>query len=863
MSRCDLHLHSRHSARSEEWLFRRFDLPDSYSDPRELYAELRRRGMDFVTLTDHDTIEGCLAIADLPDTFLSEQVTTYFPQDSCKIHLLVWGMTEVQHAQIAKLRSDIFDLQLFLSQERIAHAVAHPLYSINGKLQTSHLERLILLFKHFEGVNGLRDALLSELAQQIFGGLTREKIEELANRHDLAPTHPAPWVKILTGGSDDHGGQFLATAFTETPAAATPAEYLQHVQEGNCIAHGVGGTPLALSHGFYNTVSQFIQDRFHERLGPTGPLVETMFSRFMEGQDPTEFSLREKANFVAQGVLSGKIFDLAKPANVSLWRELSAQFAQPEVKARLAEELGDDSTPERRSFLMANLVSEQLAFRFFEKFVKQLRAGNVLESLQALTGIAPILVVLAPYIYGFHSQAPSRNWLRQICLDLTGAVPLPLENRKRAWFTDTLEDVNGVSTTIRKMAAAAAEAGEELVVVTSIGELTVTDIPVQNFKPIGQFELPEYELQTLSFPPILQILDYVQREQFSEIIISTPGPMGLSGLLAAKMLNLRTSGIYHTDFPEYIRILTEDSFLESLAWTYMRWFYGQQDTVWVNSEHYRRCWVERGIEAEKLQILPRGLETELFSSDRRDIRFWEKFDEGKKRSTSHVQRPTSKSSDTGRPTRETGQPLPEDGTGSEPPISTLDVGRWTLDVSSSSPAAPVRLLYVGRVSKEKDLDILAAAYRRLRDAQVPVKLYIVGLGPYDEALAQLLPDAVFTGYLAGEELACAYASADVFVFPSTTDTFGNVILEAQASGLPVVVSDVGGPAELVEQGVNGLITKAKDVEDFARAIERLATDRALRTQMSVRARESVRDRSWPSAFRRFWMATATPTADER
>ncbi|MBA2433347.1 MAG: glycosyltransferase family 1 protein, partial [Chthoniobacterales bacterium] len=631
--------------------------------------------------------------------------------------------------------------------------------------------------------------------------------------------------------------------------------------------HGEGGTPLALSHGFYNTLSQFIQDRFHERLGPTAPLVETMFSRFMEGQDPTEFSLREKANFVAQGVLSGKIFDLAKPANVSLWRELSGQFAQPEVKARLAQELDDGSSPERRAFLMANLVSEQLAFRFFEKFVKQLNGGNVLESLQALTGIAPILVVLAPYIYGFHSQAPSRPWLRRVCLEMTGAVPRPLQNRKRAWFTDTLEDVNGVSTTIRRMAAAAADAGEELVVVTSIGELTVTDVPIKNFRPIGQFELPEYELQTLSFPPILQILDYVQREGFTEIIISTPGPMGLTGLLAAKMLNLQTSGIYHTDFPEYIRILTEDSFLESLAWTSLRWFYGQVDTVWVNSEHYRRCWVERGIEEEKLQILPRGLETTLFSAGKRDLSFWERFErrapqvEKGKRSTSNVRRRTPKS--------EGAAVLPRSGVEADaglaprekPPTSTLDVKRWALDVSSSSP--PVRLLYVGRVSKEKDLDILAAAYRRLRDAQVPVQLYIVGLGPYSEQLAESLPDAVFTGYLAGEELACAYASADVFVFPSTTDTFGNVILEAQASGLPVVVSDIGGPAELVEHGVTGLITKAKDVEDFARAIEKIATDGALRTAMSLRARESVRDRSWPNAFQKFWAATATPRTNER
>src|SRR5450432_872239 len=178
MSRCDLHVHSRHSDRSEEWLFRRFDFPDSYSDPKALHASLRGAGMNFVTITDHDTITGCLEIADRADTFISEQITTYFPQDPCKIHLLAWGITEAQHTEIAQLRENIFDLQKYLQTENILHAVAHPLYSINGKLQATHLERLILLFKHFEGLNGLRDALLSDLIQQILGGLTSDKIDE-------------------------------------------------------------------------------------------------------------------------------------------------------------------------------------------------------------------------------------------------------------------------------------------------------------------------------------------------------------------------------------------------------------------------------------------------------------------------------------------------------------------------------------------------------------------------------------------------------------------------------------------------------------------------------------------------------------
>src|SRR5881394_602301 len=794
MSKCDLHIHSRYSARSEEWLFRRFDFPDSYSDPKELHRQLLERGMNHVTITDHDTIDGCLQIIDLPDTFISEQVTTYFPQDPCKLHILVWGISQEQHGKIEGVRDNIFELQHYLQIAQIAHAVAHPLYSINGQLDASHLERLILLFKHFEGINGLRDALLSDLAQILLRQLTPEKIDVFANRHNLAPTHAEPWKKIFIGGSDDHGGQFAASAFTETPGAESATKFLEYVRSGDCIARGHGGTPLALSHGFYNTVACFIEDHFHEKLGPSAALLEKMFSRFMEGRDPTEFTLAEKASLAGQAVLSGKIFDLFKPANVSLWKELSGYFARPEVKAKLAERLDAVSEPERRTFLMANMVAEQLAFRFFQKFIQQIGSGNMVESMQAISAIAPILVILTPYIYGFHSQAPSRKWLRGIFKEMTGEVPVALQNRKRAWFTDTLEDVNGVATTIRKMTAAGAGAGQELVVVVSRSELSVDNIPIKNFQPIGEFELPEYELQKLSFPPILRILDYIQRDRFTEIIISTPGPIGLTALAAAKMLNLQTSGIYHTDFPQYIRILTDDSFLESVAWHYMHWFYGQLDSVFVNSEEYRRSWIARGFAPEKLKILPRGLDTTLFSPEHRDPAFWQKFGE----------------------------------------------------VNGA-----IRLLYVGRISKEKDLDVLAQAYRRLRDEGLPIQLYLVGDGPYLQALnSTLLPDAVFTGYLRGKELATAYASADVFVFPSTTDTFGNAVIEAQASGVPVIVSDTGGPKELVDADVNGIITKSHDVEDLVRAIHELVINPNKRDDMARQARQAVVDRSWPTAFRK-------------
>ncbi len=788
--KADLHIHSKYSARAPEWFFRKIGLADSYSEPRALYDRLRVAGMDCVTFTDHNRIEGCLEIAGMPGAFTSVQVSTRFPEDRAKIHLLVWGITETQHAEMQELRENIYDMQRYLAQHDLAHAVAHPFYRPSEPLPIGHVERLVLLFRHFEGLNGLRDRLLGEVTRFVFGALTPDRIDEFANRHGLAPTHADAWRKVLIGGSDDHGGLRPARAFTETPAAADSAEFLAHVRAGRCEARGEGGTPLTVSHGLYSNLRHFAGMRFGG--ASTTGLVGKMFSRFMEGEDPTEFSWTEKLGFLAEGIASGQIFELAKPANASMWRHFATHFSQTAVKKRLAEQTEGIVEPERRAFVIANFFASQLAFHFFTSFVEKVSRGNPLEALQEAAMLAPVLAPLAPYAYAFKSQAPDRPWLAEVSRALAGEVAPALRNTKRAWFTDTLEDVNGVANTIRRLTAACRAEGHDLVVVTSRSEITITDIPIKNFAPIGEFELPEYELQKLSFPPILQMIEYIQREGFTELIISTPGPIGLTALLAAKLLGLRACGIYHTDFPQYIRILTDDSFLETLTWSYMKWFYDALDVLYVNSEGYRRAWRERGIAEEKLRILPRGLDTALFHPSRRDAEFWTK--------------------------------------------------------RGVSRGATV-LLYVGRVSKEKDLDVIAQAWAKLR--RDGFALAFVGDGPYRAELQRQLPDAVFTGVLAGRELATAYASADVFLFPSTTDTFGNVILEALASGVPCVVSDQGGPKDLVESGRTGFITRALDVEDFARGVAQ-AVEQVAGGSIRTAARASVENRDWSEAGREFW-----------
>jgi glycosyltransferase involved in cell wall biosynthesis len=792
MLRVDLQLHSRFSDRPTEWILRRVGIPQSYSEPETLYRKLDAAGMTFKTITDHNRIEGGKAIAHYPDVFLSEEVTTYFP-DGCKIHLLVWDLNESQHEEIQRLRANIYELAAYLRGQKLVHGVAHPLVNVNKALTVEHFERLVLLFRWFEGRNGNREPLAQEVCNRCLQALTPEKILELADRHNLEPTHANANHKILFASSDDHSGLQTGQTYTQVAQGKTVRDFFQGLEDGAATLEGPTGDPLSFSSSLYTTLFSFARDKI-KRNAPVGAnLLGKMAERFLAGKNPTAFSFSERFGQITEAIRTGQALDFVKPGETTLAREISAFLSDSKLKQALDRIIAEEPNAQRRSFRMASHAANELTYRLVKQFQQRLQRGNLIDAFQGITGLLPIGIGLTPYLVAFGQQAPDRPLLTHVARRFIGTVPQPLRNEKRAWFTDTLEDVNGVARTIRAMVQAAHHAGIEITVVTSRSNLSIKDIPIKNFPPVGEFEIPEYELQKLSFPPFLDMLHYIQRERFTELIISTPGPIGLCALGCAKLLGLRTSGIYHTDFPQYARFLSDDAFMETMVWNYMQWFYGQTDLIYVNSEFYRRCWIDRGIPPEKLHIFPRGLDTELFHPKLRDPKFW-------------IER------------------------GAKGPV----------------------LLYVGRVSKEKDLQLLAEIFVPLQKKAGPFTLAIVGEGPYRPELEKLLPRAIFTGILAGRELGIAYASADMFVFPSTTDTYGNVVVEAMAAGLPAAVSDIGGPRELVKTSLMGRILPARNaaawVTGLAQMIERLPSPEE-RLEIS---RQAGSERRWDKAFARFW-----------
>jgi phosphatidylinositol alpha 1,6-mannosyltransferase len=190
-------------------------------------------------------------------------------------------------------------------------------------------------------------------------------------------------------------------------------------------------------------------------------------------------------------------------------------------------------------------------------------------------------------------------------------------------------------------------------------------------------------------------------------------------------------------------------------------------------------------------------------------------------------------------------------TNTEPWSRGIDLGRFSpahrdaaLRAQAGADDGTPILLMVSRLVKEKDMADLVEMERILRQRGNRHRLVLVGDGPMRAELQAALPDAFFAGHQGGEPLARWYASGDVFVFPSTTETFGNVVLEAQASGLPTVVVDKGGPAELVRPGATGFVARSNDPADLASKCETLLRDPALRAAMGSTAREAARERDW-------------------
>jgi phosphatidylinositol alpha 1,6-mannosyltransferase len=237
--------------------------------------------------------------------------------------------------------------------------------------------------------------------------------------------------------------------------------------------------------------------------------------------------------------------------------------------------------------------------------------------------------------------------------------------------------------------------------------------------------------------------------------ISTPDIIGREFLLYARKKNIPVASAFHTDFPSYFSYYRL-GFAVRYAWKYLTWFYNSCNIVLAPNESVRRKLDDYHI--RNIEIWSRGVDKELFDPFRR----------------------------------------------SEQLRTAWNAGGRTV------------IVYAGRFVPYKNIEVVMGVYDRFMQGEYAdrVRFVMIGSGPEEEEMKRRMPEAVFTGYLTGEELPEAYASGDIFLFPSTTEAFCNVALEALASGLPVVVSDVGGCHDIVDRSDGGIVVHDGRVCDF-------------------------------------------------
>jgi glycosyltransferase involved in cell wall biosynthesis len=317
-------------------------------------------------------------------------------------------------------------------------------------------------------------------------------------------------------------------------------------------------------------------------------------------------------------------------------------------------------------------------------------------------------------------------------------------------------------------------------------EIVGTDaIADRRLSAVAEIDIPFYAGLKVGVPSLPAIVEALSDGRYDLVHLCSPGPAGAAAAVVARMSSMPVVGSYHTELAAYARLRSDDPRIAFMAQAAIAAFYGQCRTVLSPSAASDAALTAMGVPAERIGRWDRGVDTRRFGPELRDEKL-----------------------------------LPGE----------------------------VSVLYAGRLTTEKGADLLADAFLAARARDERLHLCLAGGGPEEGALRERLGEhATFLGWLEGDALARAYASADVFLFASATDTFGQVLLEAQASGLPVVAVAAGGPCELVEDGVTGLL-RPPEPGALAHALVELARVPAARRRLARAGLAAVAGRSWERAL---------------
>ncbi len=337
-------------------------------------------------------------------------------------------------------------------------------------------------------------------------------------------------------------------------------------------------------------------------------------------------------------------------------------------------------------------------------------------------------------------------------------------------------EVNGVALTVQGYVSGLASRGVDVHLLRPrlIGERGASTDPSLHL--VGAVRIPQYPMLQIGVPRPGRLRGLLRELNPDAIYIATEGPLGLAALRAARKEGIPTATGYHTNFDQYMTHYGL-AWLRGLAASYLRWFHNRATSTLVGTDELKDDLAYRGY--GNVRYLPRGVDTTKFTPARREVSL-----------------------------------------------------RTEWGASETTPV----LICVGRLAAEKNLDMVIRAWQAFRTIRPDAVLVLVGDGPLRGELERSHPDILFTGMQTGERLAAHYASADILLFPSVTETFGNITVEGLASGLALVAYDYAAARQHVVDGHNGLLAPFGDEPAYVRAVVRLAEQPNLINSLRLQAR---------------------------
>jgi glycosyltransferase involved in cell wall biosynthesis/predicted metal-dependent phosphoesterase TrpH len=751
-SRVDMHCHSTASQLSKLGVQRSLGLPECATPPQEVYELAKRRGMDFVTITDHDTIDGCLELADRPNCFVSEELTARFAGEPQAVHVLCYGIDPGDHEWLQAHSGNVEACAAYLHEREIVCALAHPFFNVAAPLTRRHRRRLAELFPIWEVRNGSRAAELNMPAVVYI------------------ETHGGTGI----GGSDDHAGVDIGRTFTEAPAAGTPEEFLAHLRRGDAEASGEQGSAAKWTHA-----AMALATRALSLGGGRGPLPGQQRGGSGEGPPPAQVGAAG-ASTRGAGPDPGAVLKMVERVireGAARQGKVAADVGPEDARALLEAWLDGVGLEMRGRELIAYLQSDEFshadlyrrARRIHDRRLRAAVEGGVSavaegDLASAVNGLFGAMVPAVPY-------APATAFL--------GAEKAKLRDRRGerqrvAVIADGIGSMHGVTHTIEQIR----ERGVPGFEVDIVG----TDPGVDRRLPAAaELEVPFYEEMTLGVPGLPDLVETLSEGSYDLVHVTAPGPAGIAATLISRITGVPLIASYHTEIATYAGMRTQDETLEALTRAGLGAFYSAPGAVLSPSPSADASVIALGADPASLGRWERGVDTDRFDPAKADP-----------------------------------EALPGE----------------------------IKVLYAGRLTREKGVDLLAESFIRAHHRDPRLHLLLAGGGPEEAELRQRLGErATFLGWLSGEDLPRAYASADAFLFCSGTDTYGQVILEAAASGLPVVAVAAGGPATLIENRHTGLLCRP-DADHLAGTLLQLASSPELRLQLGTAAAQAARQRSW-------------------